>query len=302
MTIPLRVQPGIGEGFASYLRRVAHTLGTTPRMLAIDVDLTCGETTGLLLGPDTTHRIAERLCLRPDDLDDLQLARWHPVVLDLRLLGHRQRLQRPWIDYLNTRYCPWCLHENGYWRLEWRLPWICTCDEHEIWLHDHCPHCNKLQRDDAWEAHPTPPRNCLACAEPLITTPTTEAPPDARRRTCTAQGLLAAEDGSIAGYETDPATTVKGWRQSVAIHRTLQRHNQRDPIEHWTAPDADHALEQAWPLIDAPDPATAAAVVRRWMLGYQKPWPFTQADVSTFIGPLRHALDDVRAVWGTRHL
>ena len=46
MTIPLRVQPGVGEGFASYLRRVAHTLGTTPRMLAIDLDLTCGETTG----------------------------------------------------------------------------------------------------------------------------------------------------------------------------------------------------------------------------------------------------------------
>ncbi len=224
------------------------------------------------------------------------------LILDLRLLGHRQRLQRPWIDYLNTRYCPWCLHENGYWRLEWRLPWICTCDEHEIWLHDHCPHCNKLQRDDAWEAHPTPPRNCLACAESLITTPTTEAPHDARRRTYAAQGLLAAEDSHIAGYETDPANTVKGWRQSVAIHRTLQRHNQRDPVEHWTAPDADHALEQAWPLIDAPDPATAAAVVRRWMLGYQKPWPFTQADVSTFIGPLRHALDDVRAVWGTRHL
>ncbi len=81
MTIPLRVQPGVGEGIASYLRRVAHTLGTTPRMLAIDLDLTCGETTGLLLGPDTTHAIAERLGLRPDDLDDLQLARWHPVVL-----------------------------------------------------------------------------------------------------------------------------------------------------------------------------------------------------------------------------
>lgn len=149
---------------------------------------------------------------------------------------------------------------------------------------------------------PHPTGDCLACAESLITTPTTEAPPDARRRTYAAQGLLAAEDSHIAGYETDPATTVKGWRQSVAIHRTLQRHNQRDPVEHWTAPDADHALEQAWPLIDAPDPATAAAVVRRWMLGYQKPWPFTQADVSTFIGPLRHALDDVRAVWGTRHL
>ena len=63
---------------------------------------------------------------------------------------------------------------------------------------------------------------------------------------------------------------------------------------------ADHALELAWPLISAPDPETAAAVVRRWMLAYQRPWPFSTERVSTFILPLRHTLDDVRAIWGPR--
>ena len=61
MNLPIRLLPGAGESFGSYLRRAAHALGTTPRMLATGLDLTPGETNSLLLDPATTHRIAERL-------------------------------------------------------------------------------------------------------------------------------------------------------------------------------------------------------------------------------------------------
>lgn len=300
MNLPIRLLPGAGESFGSYLRRTAHALGTTPRMLAFSLDLTPGETNSLLLDPGTTHRIAERLGLRAGEIDDLHATRWHPTVLNLRLLGHPQRLHRPWIDNLNTRFCPWCLDENGYWRLDWRLPWICTCDDHEIWLHDHCPHCGSTQRDDAWAARATTPDSCLSCAKSLTEATPEEADLDARRRTYAAQRLLAEEDSTIAGYPVSAGTALRGWRQSNAIHRALQRPKRRDPVEHWTAQAADHALELAWPLISAPDPETAAAVVRRWMLAYQRPWPFSTERVSTFILPLRHTLDDVRAIWGPR--
>ena len=300
MNLPLQLLPGTYESFGSYLRRYAHALGTTPRMLTINLGLTAGMTNSLILDPTTARRIEERLGLSLGDVDELHTKRWHPGVLDLGLLGHPQRLHRPWVDTFNTRFCPSCLTENGYWRLEWRLPWICTCDDHETWLHDHCPHCGNAQRDDAWAARPTPPTGCLSCAQPLTDTPLKYAPSEALERTHAGQNLLAEQDSSIAGYRTGADTSVKGWRQSVAIQRALQRDHHRHPVEHWTAHEADRALEQAWPLIDAPDPATAAAVLRRWMLAYQRPWPFSAAQVSTFILPLRHILDDVRAIWGAR--
>ena len=232
MNLPIRLLPGAGESFGSYLRRAAHALGTTPRMLATGLDLTPGETNSLLLDPATTHRIAERLGLRTSEIDDLHATRWHPTVLNLRLLGHPQRLHRPWIDTLNTRFCPWCLDENGYWRLDWRLPWICTCDDHEIWLHDHCPHCGSTQRDDAWAARATTPDSCLSCAKSLTEATPEEADLHARRRTYAAQRLLAEEDSTIAGYPVSAGTALRGWRQSIAIHRALQRPKRRD----WSSP------------------------------------------------------------------
>lgn len=300
MTMPLRLLPRAGESFSSYLRRYAHALGTTPRILSTSLDLTPAETNSLILDPATAVRIEQRLGLSPGDVNDLHMTRWHPSVLNLEMLGHPQRLNNPWIDTLNTRFCSWCLAENGYWRLEWRLPWICTCDEHETWLDDHCPNCSNAQRDNAWATVPTPPTSCLSCAQPLTDAPVEEAPFEARRRTYAGQNLLAEGDGTVAGYTTAAGVTVTGWRQSVAIHRALQRRSQRDPIEHWTALYADRALEQVWPLIEAPDPASAATVLRRWMLSYQRPWPFSATQVSSFILPLRHALDDVRAIWGAR--
>lgn len=113
------------------------------------------------------------------------------------------------------------------------------------------------------------------------------------------------DDCYVAGFQTTPVTAVKGWRQAVAINRPLRRRVHRDPIEHWPAQQADQALADAWPLIDARDPEDAAAIVRRWSIAYQRPWPYGPTQTALFVEPLRHVLDDVRAAWtsksSTRH-
>lgn len=66
MTMPLRLLPRAGESFSSYLRRYAHALGTTPRILSTSLDLTPAETNSLILDPATAVRIEQRLGLSPD--------------------------------------------------------------------------------------------------------------------------------------------------------------------------------------------------------------------------------------------
>lgn len=51
---------------------------------------------------------------------------------------HRSR------NNFGLQYCPLCLKEDliPYYRKYWRLAYITTCDKHNIYLSDRCPHCS----------------------------------------------------------------------------------------------------------------------------------------------------------------
>ncbi len=42
------------------------------------------------------------------------------------------------------RYCPACLRESGYYRLDWRFLFLNGCSIHKCKLLEHCGHCNSL--------------------------------------------------------------------------------------------------------------------------------------------------------------
>lgn len=45
--------------------------------------------------------------------------------------------------FYNLRYCPECLKEAEYFKLEWRLLYVTICIKHKIYLHVDCPSCNR---------------------------------------------------------------------------------------------------------------------------------------------------------------
>ena len=43
--------------------------------------------------------------------------------------------------YKNTKYCPECLKENGYFKKSWRLHYVNVCVKHKCYLLNECPQC-----------------------------------------------------------------------------------------------------------------------------------------------------------------
>lgn len=45
--------------------------------------------------------------------------------------------------FFGTHFCPECLKKYGYLKKEWRLMIVNICEEHQCFLHNHCPKCKK---------------------------------------------------------------------------------------------------------------------------------------------------------------
>jgi len=54
--------------------------------------------------------------------------------------GHRDKVKN---KFYNLRYCPECLREATYFKLEWRLLYITICTKHKIYLNVDCPQCHQ---------------------------------------------------------------------------------------------------------------------------------------------------------------
>lgn len=55
--------------------------------------------------------------------------------------GHISKVKN---RFYNLRYCPECLREAEYFKLEWRLLYVTICRKHKIYLHTDCPSCHRL--------------------------------------------------------------------------------------------------------------------------------------------------------------
>jgi len=124
--LPIRSQPYRDEGPQGYLSRLAeNNLLSTHELksigIAFDYDLMLSN--GLLveqaIDPDLHRHIAY-------------------------ISGLLQSEARIW-NMQYARFCPECLAEHGYWKVEWELNFYDVCHHHQVWLVDQCTSCgNKL--------------------------------------------------------------------------------------------------------------------------------------------------------------
>lgn len=125
--LPLRLQPYRDEGPQGYLLRLAESnLLTTSELksigIAFDYDrlLSNGILVDKTIDPDLHRHIAY--------ISEL----W-------------QSEARVW-NMQNARFCPECLAEHSYWKVEWELNFYDVCHHHQVWLVDQCSSCgNKLK-------------------------------------------------------------------------------------------------------------------------------------------------------------
>lgn len=127
-----------GESVYGYLLRLweanhicsARLRGTLP---GISIRLACS------YGAKAVHALAsERRSLA--DFEDTEDARDNP-------LSKRQKPYRT-----ETRVCPFCLRESGYWRADWDLPLSLGCRLHKCSLLDRCQGCGVYMRFARWRS------------------------------------------------------------------------------------------------------------------------------------------------------
>ncbi|PPD55087.1 MAG: hypothetical protein CTY12_01905 [Methylotenera sp.] len=124
--LPLKLQPYRDEGPQGYLLRLAeNNLLTLQELKAIgiifDYDLMLNQ--GILVS---------------DGVDpDL-----HRQMSFISMLWQSET--RIW-NTQYARFCPHCLAESGYWKVEWELNFYDVCHQHQVWLVDQCSSCgNKI--------------------------------------------------------------------------------------------------------------------------------------------------------------
>lgn len=70
-------------------------------------------------------------------------------IVDAELIHQIQQIDewlhsgKPIFNEKFSRFCPHCLSESHYWRLEWELLFYDACHHHGVWLVDQCNSCNK---------------------------------------------------------------------------------------------------------------------------------------------------------------
>ena len=148
--LPLLLAAERDETWHSYLTRRAAQHGCTLTELADALGLReegrWPGYYGVKLDREMRDRLAHRLSLAPEAVDDLQLARYDQRAFDLTGLSGvgginttRTVAAKHWTWLAGSTYCPSCLKETGGWSLRWRLPWITACPTHEVALVGHCP-------------------------------------------------------------------------------------------------------------------------------------------------------------------
>ncbi len=119
-----RPTPNIDEGIQGYLFRLAEANYLTFRDLmhaGISYDYEVFKVNGLL----------PEYFLNPQLHDQIRFLN--------KLLQETRRI----FNLKMPRYCPHCLNEGQYWRVEWELYFYDTCHIHECWLVDQCTQCHQ---------------------------------------------------------------------------------------------------------------------------------------------------------------
>ncbi|MFG2783937.1 TniQ family protein [Streptomyces prunicolor] len=166
--LPRSLIPLPGESLRGLVLRLSHRLGQSPGHILWRTGL---GTEGrwqpsraprrllIMLELDELQRFAATTRLDPQAVDRLTLrscfAASPSVTRDLAHPGQPLRLPNllpAWLLFSNPRYCPLCLagdgseiqrRHAGTWKLQWHLPIVFACLEHQVFLQHHCPACQQ---------------------------------------------------------------------------------------------------------------------------------------------------------------
>lgn len=153
-TLPIRVQPVVGESLGSWLDRYCLALSATRKELYASVGLSLPAAAGLesadysiRISDVEAARLASATGVTAEDIHLLTLAKYEGSVVVFRQTRQGVDIHFLWARGAGTRYCPACLKEDiGAWQLAWRLTWSFVCTRHQCLLLDLCDHCNRVPR------------------------------------------------------------------------------------------------------------------------------------------------------------
>ncbi|WP_449427214.1 TniQ family protein [Rhodanobacter umsongensis] len=150
MQWPFPINPNADELLSSFLVRAAHRHGLAPyRFCAYhfpgepvwnrDIDRSASD--ALL------EAIAEKAALPLKDVVGMTMRGIESTLGShglegtapwLNTVGIYHRLRRRW----GLQFCPVCLAEQPVFYRSWRLSFVVTCRQHDVYLRDACPHCD----------------------------------------------------------------------------------------------------------------------------------------------------------------
>lgn len=226
-SIPLRVSPGEGESFASYMNRLAHH-ANAPLTALMKATGTVDEESfaslppgyGITLTPARLAAFSYATGIPENEVSTMLLTAYDGTVCDLSGLdpedrnSFRETAVKQWAYFVGSHVCPKCIEETGgVWRLAWKLPWSFACVRHGNLLVDTCPSCEKrigVGRQDGRSAPAFP----SLVPDPVVCRNTLPAQQ-------TSQGRAARPCGhSLA--ET-PAKSLKDHRRLLEAQERLDR-------------------------------------------------------------------------------
>ena len=293
-TLPLRLAPIDGESLPGYVARYSHTFQFPPgdvlRALGLDggsgIVLAAGRY-GAWLPPDQLEHVASATGIDPARVERMLLARFagrafeQPSrALDTALAAAAQAHD---VLIRCSRFCPYCLHENGAWLLGWQLGWSFICVAHRVLLVRRCPRCDTVPKAvlrDRWPSDRggvlSDPTCCAhrsdreLCRGPLARadTPTVGDATLAVQRRINA--LLDGEsDPILAGVQLDPPVYL---RDLLTLCNLLHRHA-RPPADatpsrllgrrlHDHPDELAAVLPEALALADLPNPDALTVTLR----------------------------------------
>ncbi len=168
---PLTVPRHPGEAFESWLGRLAHRYGLTPRATL--------RLLGAAVLPQRLLRLAPLLeSVGLDTITDklgLEPASLAPdPLLDTLERTRRDYLDRfhayPQLEPKGLRFCAACLDEDGYWQASWASPLHAVCVRHGKRLASTCAQCGNVPFESpVWLTSVSPTRSCPGLFEPSRT-------------------------------------------------------------------------------------------------------------------------------------